>query len=206
MGPDGARSSSTYESGGPDLDSVVLEERLVGYLDPGGEEALRVLNSVRGIWTTSSCLGRITIIEGEWPWERREETRIVYKSHLPIDPAAVALAASRPFENLWLKVTGPILHFRAQSQRCAEALLRLARESGFKHSGIITLAGREGCCVVEVIAPTEVSVPLKLEGRLLLVGGQLEVVVGRVNRALEEGRRRLSRLLSLFPSLTRHCP
>ncbi len=206
MAQGGARSSSTFTRAAVGLEGLLVEERLVGYLDPGGEEALRALNSVAGLETTSSCLGRITVIEGRWPWERREETRIVFKSHVPVDPALIALVASRPFENLWLKVTGPIVHFRASTPACAEALLRTAREAGFKHSGALTLSGREGCCVVEVSAPTEATVPLKLDGRLLLVGASLESVVGRLNEALEEGRSRLAGLIRRFPALSRYCP
>lgn len=194
-------SMSTLRS----LDEILLEERLVGYLDPGAEGVLKVLNSARSAETTSSCLGRVTIIEGEWPWERREETRIVLKSHMGLSPERVALIVSRPLENLWLKASGPIIHFRVYTRECAESLLRAAREAGFKHSGAITLAGDPGCCVVEVSSPTEIAVPLKLEGRILLTGRALVEVVVRANKAVEEGRARLARLLDLLPRALQEC-
>lgn len=195
--------SLTYKS--RSVDGVLLEERLVGYLDPGAEAVLRELNLNPYMETTSSCLGRVTIVEGEWPWERREETRIVLKSHTGVTPEAVALVVARPFDNLWLKASGPIIHFRVYRVECAEALLQAARQAGFKHSGAITLAGDPGCCVVEVSSPTEISVPLKLGGRLLLRGDDLIEVVSRANGAVREGRARLSRLLSLLPGLLGEC-
>lgn len=187
------------------LREALLEERLVGYLDPGAEAVLEALNSIPQLETTSSCLGRVTVVEGPWPWERREETRIVLKSHTGVTPGAIALIVARPLDNLWLKASGPIIHFRVHTRRCAEALLRVAREAGFKHSGAITLAGRPGCCVVEVVSPTEVTVPLKLGGRILLTGQALAEAVSRANGAVGEGRARLNRLLSLLPRLRRGC-
>ncbi len=187
------------------LDEILLEERLVGYLDPGAEGVLRVLNSTPKAETTSSCLGRVTIIEGEWPWERREETRIVLKSHTGVSLERVALIIVRPFENLWLKASGPIIHFRVYTRECAEAILRAAREAGFKHSGAITLAGDPGCCVVEVSSATEVAAPLKLSGRILLSGSALAEVVARANGAVAEGRARLARLLDLLPRVLHDC-
>jgi len=194
-------STSTLKS----LDEILIEERLVGYLDPGAEGVLRVLNSMQPVETTSSCLGRVTVIEGEWPWERREETRIVLKSHIGLTPERVALIISRPFDNLWLKASGPIIHFRVYTRECAESLLRVAREAGFKHSGAITLTGDPGCCVVEVSSPTEIAVPLKLEGRILLTGRALAEVVLRANKVVDEGRARLARLLDLFPRALEEC-
>jgi len=45
-------------SGSPDIKHVLLEERLIGYLDPGAEKFLKPINE-GGLTTTSSCTGRI---------------------------------------------------------------------------------------------------------------------------------------------------
>jgi tRNA wybutosine-synthesizing protein 3 len=181
------------------LRRVLLEERMVAYLDPGAEWVLTAINRLPFIETTSSCMGRISLIEGQWPWERRGDTRIVYKAHSAITPARLALEASKPYHNLWLKVTGPILHLRVSTASCARAVLDIARRAGFKHSGIISIEpdGGEPCCVVEITSPTQLSTPVKLEGRLMFVGSNLELLVHRANRALAEGRRRLVRLVQL---------
>jgi len=187
----------------------LLEERQVAYLDPYAERILEWLNSHPGLRTTSSCIGRITLIEGYWPWERKGNSRIVFKTHYPITPAVLALGISQPFEPLWLKVTGPIVHFRAKTPECAAGLLDAARSEGFKHSGIISidLEGSEWCCVVEVTAPTQFSSPLKLDGVIMASGVQLAVLARRANRALAEGRRRLARLAWRVRSgLAYECP
>lgn len=179
------------------LRRLLLEERLVGYLDPGMEDVLARLNSTGWFSTTSSCSGRITVIEGYWPWERRETTRIVFKSHKPVDASLVALVMARGFDNLWLKVTGPIIHARIPVS-CARAVLEVARSSGFKHSGLISIDETEA--VVELVSAVSLTAPLILSGRFLVAGEALEAIVARANEALTEGWKRLRRLADSIPS------
>lgn len=175
----------------PGIDDVIYEERIIGYLDPGAERFLRALNSHPGLWTTSSCTGRITVVEGERHWERGR-TRVVYKTHDPITVAELMRVLSRPFRNLWLKATGPIIHFQTKSLRCAVKLLETARTSGFKHSGIFH-ATREAI-TIEVIAPTRVDAPLRVGGLDLHTERGLNLLVAKANEALLDGRKRLEKL------------
>jgi len=172
--------------------STLLEERLVSYLDPGAEEILLKINSLRDVVTTSSCIGRITIIEAKFPWERREESRIVFKSHYQINEFEVALIISRDLFPLWLKVTGPIVHIRARSLSCASKLLEIARRSGFKHSGIISI-DKEGpsCCTLEINSSTQMITPLKTSKSIVARGQDLKAIVKLANEILLKGRRRL---------------
>jgi tRNA wybutosine-synthesizing protein 3 len=188
------------------IEEILLEERMVAYLDPGAEWVLRALNEPPGLSTTSSCMGRIALIEGEWPWERRLTTRIVYKTHTWLSLERIALELSKPYKDLWLKVTGPIIHVRVSTLECGEWLLSTAREEGFKHSGAITLGARGGCCVVEIAAPTGFSCPLRL-GWLNFYGvNQLKAIVRRANRALALGRKRLARLTTRISTEWKRSP
>jgi len=177
-------------AGRPDVGSVLREERIIGYLDPGAEEILARLNSRPSLWTTSSCTGRITIVEGSFHWER-DDARIVYKTHDPLSLEELLRVLGRPFSDLWLKVTGPIIHFQTPSSDCAFTLLEAARRAGFKHSGVIS-SGE--VYTVEVVAPTRIDAPLRIEWRDVYSLDGLPSLVAKANAALEEGRRRLNRL------------
>lgn len=173
----------------------IWEDRLIGYLDPGAERFLEVFNKPTLLATTSSCTGRITVIEGLWHWER-EEARILYKTHDPIDVGVLRRHSSRSFApSIWLKVTGPIIHFRTPSIRCASKLLQHARSSGFKHSGLISIDPRGGH-TVEVMSGVQLMIPLKREGVMVVSNSSLEELVSLANEALLEGRRRLEILAS----------
>lgn len=175
----------------------LLEERLIGYLDPGIDSVLRVINSLEGLETTSSCIGRVVVVESRFPWERREESRIVFKSHGGVRAHQLALVLARGYlGDLWLKVSGPIIHIRVSpsSARCTPRILEVARRTGFKHSGVISLDPRGGH-VVEVNSPTQVIAPLRVSGVNTVRGRILGAVVERVNEILLEGRRRLRRFV-----------
>ncbi|MEN2999837.1 MAG: hypothetical protein ABDH61_04605 [Acidilobaceae archaeon] len=165
------------------------EERLIGYLDPGAESFLELLNRPALVVTTSSCTGRITVVEGEWHW-LRENARIVFKTHDPVTREELERAAKRFSERLWVKLTGPILHLRTPSLRCAAKLLSHARSSGFKHSGIISLSSRGH--TVELMSGVQLALPL--------LGGDLGELAEILNRALLEGRRRLGELTAKVSS------
>jgi Uncharacterized conserved protein len=177
----------------------VYEDRVIGYLDPGVERYLEVFNKPTLLVTTSSCTGRITVVEGLWHWERGE-ARILYKTHDPVDVDTIAKHSWRAFtSSVWLKVTGPIIHFKTPSLRCASKLLQYARSSGFKHSGLLSLNPVEGH-TVEVMSSVQVIVPLRRDGVTLVDRGSLEGIVSTANEALAEGRRRLENLRSKLSS------
>ncbi len=172
----------------------IYEERLIGYLDPGAERYLERFNATPRAWTTSSCLGRITVVEARYHWLRRG-ARVVYKTHDPITPGELEKVMSRGFQDLWLKVTGPIVHFKVETQSCAFSILRAARASGFKHSGIIS-GGSE--LTVEVMSSASFQAPLRLGGIDLYRGQALGLLADLANETLLEGRSRLDRLATLF--------
>jgi len=180
---------------------AVEEERDIGYLDPGISGILERLNALPLVATTSSCIGRIALVEGEWHWERDEGARIVYKTHGTLREEDILTVIARGYKNLWLKATGPILHIRTPTMDCALHILSAARRAGFKHSGIIS-AGSPGGIVVELIAATQIYAPLILEGRRLvrLDRESLAQLVKTANETVQEGRRRLEELARILAS------
>lgn len=171
----------------------VLLERDVGYLDIGIGPVLERLNSVKKIATTSSCLGRVSLVEGAVHWGRDDGSRIAYKTHGKISPELILRVLSRGFSNLWLKATGPILHARSSSLECALHVLLKARENGFKHSGIISHGGPGGT-VVELMSASQLAVPLVVDGIVVVRTSReyLEALARRANETVQEGRRRLN--------------
>jgi len=171
----------------------MLEERLLGYLDIGAEGVLRALNSLEAVESTSSCIGRASIVEAEYPWERRDESRIIYKSHSGVTPEELSLVIARFDTTIWLKVTGPIVHLRVDGLDCASKILEVARGAGFKHSGLISVTS-EGY-VLEIHSPTQLIVPLRIKGAIVVRGESLKALASKANEILLEGRKRLARLL-----------
>ncbi|GBF09071.1 tRNA(Phe) 7-((3-amino-3-carboxypropyl)-4-demethylwyosine(37)-N(4))-methyltransferase [Aeropyrum pernix] len=168
------------------IEEVLLEERLIGYLDPGAEIVLARINRPSKIVSTSSCTGRITLIEGEAHW-LRNGARVAYKTHHPISRSEVERVLRRGFTNLWLKVTGPILHLRVEGWQCAKSLLEAARRNGFKHSGVISIT-EDSRLVVEIMSSQSMSVPLVMEGARIIGDDALDMLIEKANTILVESR------------------
>ncbi len=191
--------------GGEGLKDVIVGERDVGYLDPGIAGVLEALNSLEKVETTSSCIGRITMVEGPVHWARDPESRIVFKTHGTITPHDILRVVGRGYRNLWLKATGPILHLATPSIECATHILSLARGYGFKHSGI--LSAKPGRIVVELLSASQLAAPLVLEGTVLISLSEesLSSLARVANEAVEWGRRGLEGLVSALTSAPGPC-
>lgn len=172
----------------------IREDSEIGYLDARVVPLLEALNSLEEFYTTSSCSGRVTVVDAEWPWER-EESHVVFKSHEKVEAKDVLRVVSvRPLRAYWLIARGPILHVVSRDVSSAMALLAVARETGFKHSGVV---GRTACgYLVEIMCSPQLIVPLVVEGNALMDRGSTATLINLANLVLEEGWSRLERLAS----------
>jgi tRNA wybutosine-synthesizing protein 3 len=116
----------------------IYHDKEIGYLDPDIFDLLMAFFKREKTYTYSSCSGRITIIDGVYPWSRKGST-IVFKDHLKVEEKDLANTISKgQLYRLWLTVQGPIIHAYTKDEEEAWEVIRLARLVGFKHSGILT--------------------------------------------------------------------
>lgn len=116
----------------------LLKDKEIGYLDPDIYDVLAAFFRREKSYTYSSCSGRITVIDGILPWDRKDST-IIFKSHLEIKENDIFEVLQKgQVRRLWLISQGPILHVYTKDWDEAWEIIRIAREAGFKHSGILT--------------------------------------------------------------------
>uniref|UniRef100_A0A7C2VHG4 tRNA(Phe) 7-((3-amino-3-carboxypropyl)-4-demethylwyosine(37)-N(4))-methyltransferase n=1 Tax=Ignisphaera aggregans TaxID=334771 RepID=A0A7C2VHG4_9CREN len=171
-----------------------LEDVEIGYADKDIVDFINLVFSKKGVFTTSSCSGRITLVDALYPW-LRDEAYVVFKKHEPISVEEISnLLSQNPIHRFWLISSGPILHFVAIDLEKAHKILQIARNSGFKHSGIISVSN-EGI-VVEIISGTWTSFLIKDSSKLIV--NELDDVVKVANEVLIEGKKRLEKLYKAF--------
>ncbi len=174
----------------------IAKDREIGYLDPGIEEVLERFFERPKSYTTSSCSGRITIVDAERPWTRDEST-VVYRSHDPAPLDEVMNVLSKPAAHtFWLVAAGPIIHVICYDEEEAYEVLRIAREAGFKHSGILSKTSKG--VIVELRTGIRIVVPLKKGDHMLVGEDYVARLLEYANRAVAEGRIRLRRLSKLL--------
>ncbi|MEM1805854.1 MAG: hypothetical protein QXK54_04790 [Ignisphaera sp.] len=172
-----------------------LEDIEIGYADRDIIDFIKLVFTKKKIYTTSSCSGRITVIDASYPW-LREESYVLYKKHEPVtvDDIERIIYSHIPKYRFWLVASGPILHFIALDLESASLLLKIVHGAGFKHSGIISLG--ESGIVIETVSGTWTSFLLK-EGSELLVS-DLAKIVKIANEVLIEGKKRLEKLFKVI--------
>lgn len=171
----------------------VWEDLEIGYLDRDLLPVIVVVNSDNELFTTSSCSGRIVVMDADYPWTR-EETGIIFKSHVPVRPEDLAfLYRLKPHKKIWVVVTGPILHVSSSTRRKAVKVLEVARRAGFKHSGIMHVGKTRGV-FLELVTGIYVSQLIMTSVEVFVSEEKLVGLLRVLNAALLEGKRRLQRL------------
>jgi len=168
------------------------EDLEIGYLDKDLVDILVELFLRPKSFTTSSCSGRIVLMDADMPWDK-DETMIVFKKHEPIELREVLEVAEKPIAHrLWLSVQGPIIHVETLDIDEAFVVLEAARRAGFKHSGILA-STRKGV-LVELRTGIRVNIPLREPTAWLVEKDALPRIVELANTALGQAKERLDRL------------
>lgn len=171
-----------------------LEDVEIGYVDRDIKDLILLVFSKKNVFTTSSCSGRITVVDSTYPWQR-DEAFVIFKKHEPIQlNELTSIIEQRHMHRLWLIVSGPIIHFNAVDLTTANKLLSIARSAGFKHSGILSIGS--GGIVVEVVSG--IWVPFLLKDRDGYVAGDLPRIVSIANEMLREGKQKLEKLFKFL--------
>ncbi|NPA75828.1 MAG: hypothetical protein GXO25_07105 [Euryarchaeota archaeon] len=141
------------------------EAKTEGRVDQDIIPLLEKINSIPGYYTTSSCSGRIVLMElpmigdkvnsrflGKWHYEIKEETltRAMEEYHSGM---------------LMFMVQSAIIHIVAENLEKSRSLLILAKEAGFKYSSIRNITHHG--ILLEILSTENLSVPLGKDGIIM---------------------------------------
>ena len=163
-----------------------------GLVDEDIISLLERINSLPDYFTTSSCSGRISIMEmpnfgdkvnAEWlgKWHREvtvEEVLEVIKKHSK--------------GQLWFLVRSPIIHVSAKTLEDAVKILNLAINCGFKYSNIKSVSHKK--LLVEIRSTERMDVPLGENGELWVSKEYIGKIVAIANAQLRRAKGKLKKL------------
>jgi len=170
-----------------------------GRVDKDIYQLLELINSREDYYTTSSCSGRIQVYASRIPG-KKFEMKTVGKWHRPISlDELLGVLKDCPHEDIWLAVLPPILHVVARDVGKANKLLHLAREAGFKHSGILSV--KDERVIVELTSSERIETPLRMKGVWVFSDENLLELIKRANEMLLIAKRKIRKLEELLKSL-----
>jgi tRNA wybutosine-synthesizing protein 3 len=172
----------------------LADARREGKADEDIAELVDLINSDKDLYTTSSCAGRIAVLqtpkehvklESDWlgKWHRRVTLKDLQEALKKHDRDVV-----------YLQSECPILHVVARDLPVAEKLLFEAQMSGFKRSGIHAVNPER--VLVEICSTESLEVPLAEGGKKLVDEAYLAYLANIANTKFDSGRKKLARLQS----------
>ena len=160
-------------------------------VDEGIKKILKLLNKSDDYYTSSSCAGRIVLIELPSIGDKKGAV-FLGKWHRKVEYSEVWEVAKKTKTGiLYLLAQSPIMHVGANTHKAADNLLKTAISCGFKNSG----AKSTGCKIIVEICSTErLDSPIGKDGKLFCNEEHLILLVNIANEVLDRSRRKLHRL------------
>ncbi|WP_297467313.1 hypothetical protein [Thermococcus sp.] len=171
---------------------------LDGKVDEDIIDLLLLINSIKGIYTTSSCSGRIGIIE-EPSLGAKPLSRWLIKVHREMTfPEAKRALEQAESGLIFLKSQPPIFHVVAEDLEKAKKLHELGLASGFKYTTFKVISNRY---LVEINGTEYLTVPLGRDGKIMVSDNYLRFALEIGNSMLKRSKGRLPRLFKNFEKL-----
>lgn len=156
-------------------------------IDKDIKPLIDLLNSSNDYYTTSSCSGRILLIEKKS--DKKQDVRFVFLEHKKADFNAIKSGLKDLPENeVWLKQESIIMHVCCRNLEAAEKLLRIVRDLGIKRAGIINIDKR---IILEIIGTEAMETIISRNGKMLVSDDYLKVLFEEANKKLERNKKKI---------------
>lgn len=164
-----------------------------GSVDEDAVEVVELLNSREEFFTTSSCAGRILLLDGSTDGSgvQKQHCCWLLVTHEPCAKDDVMTALKGATRDAVLKFEPFILHVQCRTLQDAQTLHSVAVDSGFRNSGITV--GKRGKIMLAVRSTHGLEVPLTHKGKLMVTEEYVEFLLTTANQKMEENKKRIGR-------------
>ena len=160
-------------------------------VDKGILSILDIINESDNFYTSSSCYGRIVVLEIP-NIGNKKEAKFLGKWHRTININELINSIKKAkIGQIWLLSQSPIIHITAKANDAADRILKIAVACGFKNSGIKSF-GRK--IVVEICSTERLDVPIGNDGVLLSNKDHLKLLTNISNEIFNKSSKKLEKL------------
>jgi tRNA wybutosine-synthesizing protein 3 len=159
-------------------------------VDEGISHILESINRIEGFYTSSSCSGRIVLLEIPQIGDKRGAT-FLGVWHRTIEAKELTAAATKATVGLlWLLAQAPILHVGAQTLELADRMVKTAISSGFKNSAVKSTGKR---IIIEICSTERLDAPIGRDGSLFCTEEYLSLLVEISNEVIKRSQEKIGR-------------
>ncbi len=168
------------------------EAKIRGEVDEDIIPLLELINSSRDYYTTSSCSGRIVILQIPRIGDKIN-AKFLGKWHRKVGVDEIRETVKNYTQGyLFLLMQSSIIHVVASSLNAARSIIEIALESGFKYTCIKNI--KEEKVMVEILSTENLHIPLGKNGELLVEEKELEFFIEMANEMLDRVKKKLALL------------
>ncbi|XP_051712317.1 tRNA wybutosine-synthesizing protein 3 homolog isoform X3 [Oryctolagus cuniculus] len=162
-----------------------------GSVDEDAVEIVQLLNAQEQFFTTSSCAGRILLLDGGINGFEVQKKQCCWLlvTHKPCVKEDMIVALRKANGDAILKFEPFVLHVQCRQLRDAQILHAVAINSGFRNSGITV--GKRGKTILAVRSTHGLEVPLSHNGKLMVTEEYVDFLLNIANQKMEENKKRI---------------
>ena len=151
------------------------------------------INSKKDYYTTSSCSGRIVLLEMKF--RKKNQCSWIFTKHgkATFIEIAKSLKINKKINKIWLKQEPVILHVRCKNLDSAKKLLDVSRKI-FKRAGIISLSDKK--IVIEIIGSDRLETIIA-DKNFVADEKYVKQLVKYANKNFEENKRKIQVFLGI---------
>ena len=163
-----------------------IDEKIIKLVDK--------INSLDNFYTTSSCSGRILLLAIQ-DSNKKNKAEFLFCSHNKIkysDLNKIISSKKLPKNDIWFRVEPVILHIASNNIDNSKKILNLARDIGFRRSGIISIGKNK--IIMELISTEKIYAIIGKNGKLLIDKNYFEILIDEGNKKLEKTWKKIDKL------------
>lgn len=154
------------------------------------------INKFPNYYTTSSCSGRIALINANSK-QRQGNLLKTYHKKISLNELKKDLEnLSKKYKQVKFKQEPCILHVCCKTLSDTENILNKSRISGFKRSGIISI--KKNKIIVEILSTEKLELPIIRNNQILLNKNYLKILIQESNKNLEKTWKKIEKLEKFF--------
>jgi tRNA wybutosine-synthesizing protein 3 len=159
-----------------------------GQIDEEIKELVKLINSKKDYCTTSSCAGRITLIEKKS--ERKIDSCWLLAKHCPVTLKEV-ISRLKSEHDVWLLQESFILHVFCRDLGSADTFLRACHTVGLKRAGIISISNK---IMIECMGNEKIETIIIKKGKLAADETCIKILVDECNSKMKRNRAKMDKL------------
>ncbi|XP_062843741.1 tRNA wybutosine-synthesizing protein 3 homolog [Trichomycterus rosablanca] len=164
-----------------------------GSIDEDIVSIVTFINNNENYFTTSSCSGRIILIDGvsDCVDVQKQNCSWLFVTHKKCTKDEVTAGLEKSSGDAVFKFEPCVLHVQCKRLEDAQRLHSVAINSGFRNSGVTV--GKKGKIITAVRSTHCLEVPLTHRGTVLVSEEYVDFLVGVANNKMEENLKRIKR-------------